>query len=138
MCAYLTKNTIAVDFDGVIHKYSRGWDDGSIYDKPVEGVHKALMELMRDYWVYIFTTRSVGAVKDWMNEVFWGAGEMGFGTVAMPEGTHFWQGGKGDEIAVSNRKLPAEFYIDDRGIKFINWEKTLKEIKEGKGINDEN
>ena len=100
-----TKNTVAIDFDGVIHKYSKGWDDGSIYDKPVEGVHKALMELMKDYWVYIFTTRSVGAVKDWMNGQFWGAGEMGFRTIAMPEGIRF------------------------NG----NWEDILKEIKEIRG-----
>jgi len=40
----ITKNTIAVDFDGVIHQYSKGWEDGSIYDKPVKGVRQALMK----------------------------------------------------------------------------------------------
>ena len=131
----LTKNTIAIDFDGVIHKYSEGWKDGSIYDKPVKGVHESLMKLMNDYWVYIFTTRDVQEVVNWMNQKFWGEGsEMGFSTVAMPEGIRFWQGGRGRNVAVSNRKLPAEFYIDDRGIRFNgNWEETLKEIKEIRG-----
>ena len=35
--------TIAVDFDGFIHKYSKGWHDGSIYDEPVEGAAEALL-----------------------------------------------------------------------------------------------
>jgi len=135
MVCDLTKNTIAIDFDGVIHKYSKGWDDGSIYDEPIKGVHNALMELRNDYWVYIFTTRNVQDVANWMNRKFWGEGnEMGFRTVAMPEGIKFWQGGRCGEVAVSNRKLPAEFYIDDRGIKFNgDWEETLKEIKEIRG-----
>jgi len=134
MVCDLTKNTVAIDFDGVIHKYSEGWKDGSIYDKPVEGVHKALMELMKDYWVYIFTTRDVQDVVNWMNRKFWGEGnEMGFSTVAMPEGIRFWQGGRCGEMAVSNRKLPAEFYIDDRGIRFNNWEETLRRIKKIRG-----
>lgn len=41
--------TIAVDFDGVIHKYSKGWQNGSIYDEPVEGAKEALLELLEDY-----------------------------------------------------------------------------------------
>ena len=120
-----TKNTIAIDFDGVIHKYSEGWKDGSIYDKPMAGVHSALMKLKTDYWVYIFTTRNVQEVVQWMNSKFWGNGEHGFSTIAMPEGTRFWNG---SEVAVSNRKLPAEFYIDDRGIRFLNWEETIEKV----------
>ena len=116
------KKTIAVDFDGVIHKYSKGWQSGAIYDEPIEGVHGALMTLMNDYAVYIFTTRNIQEVVAWMNSNFWGKGEMGFRTIIMPEDMKFWQG---RELAVSNRKLPAIAYIDDRGIRFTNWKDTL-------------
>ena len=35
-------NQIAIDFDGVIHKSSKGFFDGTVYDKPMEGVKEAL------------------------------------------------------------------------------------------------
>ena len=37
---------ISVDFDGVIHKCSKGYHDGTIYDDPVEGVKEALKKLI--------------------------------------------------------------------------------------------
>ncbi len=57
--------TIAVDFDGVIHGYSRGWQDGSIYDPPVPGVQQALDRLQRaGFKVVIYTTRASDRVID--------------------------------------------------------------------------
>ena len=50
--------TIAVDFDGVIHGYSKGWQDGTIYDPPVPGVVRSLDRLRRaGFKVVIYTTR---------------------------------------------------------------------------------
>ena len=60
--------TIAVDFDGVIHQYSRGWQDGTIYDPPLPGALEALATLMETYAVFIHTTRDPGAVAGWLAE----------------------------------------------------------------------
>jgi len=49
--------TIAVDFDGVIHAYSKDWHDGTVYDKPVDGSIEALEKLTKNYAVFIHTTR---------------------------------------------------------------------------------
>ena len=36
------KKTIVFDFDGVIHRYSKGWQDGNIYDKPTKGIKETI------------------------------------------------------------------------------------------------
>jgi len=36
---------LAIDFDGVIHKNSKGFYDGTIYDEPIEGSIQAVKEL---------------------------------------------------------------------------------------------
>ncbi|MBM3911614.1 MAG: hypothetical protein FJ350_01245, partial [Sphingomonadales bacterium] len=51
--------TVAIDFDGVLHRYSEGWKDGQIYDEPVEGSREALQAMKDMGWkIYIFSTRS--------------------------------------------------------------------------------
>ena len=53
------QKTIAIDFDGVIHAYSKGWHDGTCYDEPVEGAKEALERLCkRGYHIVIFTCRA--------------------------------------------------------------------------------
>ena len=40
---------IGVDFDGVIHKCSKGFYDGTIYDPPIKGSYHALEALSEEY-----------------------------------------------------------------------------------------
>jgi phosphoglycolate phosphatase-like HAD superfamily hydrolase len=49
---------LLVDFDGVIHRYSRGWWDGSAYDEPMPGALETLADLEAvGYEIVVFSTR---------------------------------------------------------------------------------
>ena len=54
------KKTICVDFDGVIHWYRNGWQNGKIYDEPVPGSIEWLVRLAKnpDFEVAIYSSRS--------------------------------------------------------------------------------
>lgn len=61
----MKQKVICVDFDGVIHRYSKGWQDGAIYDPPMKGAKEELKRLVsKDYKVIIVTTRLNPEVND--------------------------------------------------------------------------
>lgn len=116
--------TIAVDFDGVVHGYSKGWQDGDIYDPPLPGAIEALTTLMETHAVFIHTSRNAGDVAAWL-------AERGFDTVLDIDGRshpkrEFWN--EEGALLVTDRKLPAVAYIDDRGIRFTSWEQALSDL----------
>lgn len=105
------QKTIAIDFDGVIHRYSKGWHDGTIYDVPMDGAIEALERLMsRGYRMVIFTCRAETqegaiAVYEWIDK-------------------HLNIDSRYN-IEVTDKKPKAIAYIDDRGIRFTNWPDVL-------------
>lgn len=102
----MNKKTIAVDFDGVLHKYSEGWKDGSIYDNPVEDSIKMIWKLVDiGYEVVVFTARETKQLDDVLEWLI----VNGFPT-----------------LPVTNIKPQAIAYIDDRGIRFTNWQDIIK------------
>lgn len=111
------QKTIAIDFDGVIHKYSKGWHDGTCYDEPVEGALESLHRLnRRGYRVAIFTCRA----------------ETEEGEIMVQEWLEKWINLKTKELnwsgiafEVTDKKPKAIAYIDDRGIRFTNWTDVL-------------
>jgi len=113
--------TVAVDFDGVVHKYSKGWLDGRAYDEPVPGAFEGIRDLQRSkHAVFIFTTRDAEQVVEW----FYEHSDFEVVTDSDVEDGHgglvkFWNDTQ--RLLVTNRKLPAVAYLDDRAVCFTNW-----------------
>lgn len=116
--------TVAVDFDGVIHAYSRGWQDGTIYDEAMPGAIIGLTRLMRQHSVFIHTSRDAKQVARWIEQ------RSGYGIECttmihpLPWKRKFWN--TRGLLLVTNLKLPATSYIDDRAYRFESWEQVAR------------
>ncbi|PCJ82692.1 MAG: hypothetical protein COA49_01120 [Bacteroidetes bacterium] len=102
------RKTLAVDFDGVIHKYSKGFQGlENAYDPPMEGAREVLQRLKdKGYVLKIMSSRPALVIEEWlvkyeMSELF-------------------------DDV--SNNKFAATVYLDDRGFHFTNWESVEEKL----------
>tara|TARA_B100000902_G_scaffold142558_1_gene140170 strand:+ start:10512 stop:10898 length:387 start_codon:yes stop_codon:yes gene_type:complete len=112
------KKQLAIDFDGVIHKNSKGFYDGTIYDEPIEGSIQAIKELAKKYDIVIFTAKAkpdrpllhgktgTELVADWLDK---------YGLSAYVK-------------EITSEKPRAVAYIDDKAIRFDCWNNVLKQI----------
>lgn len=119
-------NAVAFDFDGVIHKYSKGWQDGSIYDEYNKDVLDLIVIMQKlNIPVFILSTREPMQIINWWNkQSFWTK------AVGISDNEKFWNDTK--FIGVTNKKLPAQLYIDDRAFcyKGQNVKEFFQELKE--------
>jgi phosphoglycolate phosphatase-like HAD superfamily hydrolase len=118
------RRTIAIDFDGVIHKYSKGFQGlYNAYDVPTEGTRDALEALKKeDYRLIIVSSRPVEPIKEWLEKY--------------DMSKYF------DDV--TNTKHPAKYYIDDHALRFEKeqagpWGKILdvilsEETKESENV----
>lgn len=109
--------TIAIDFDAVISKYT-GWKGKGIFGPPVNGVKEALIWLKgAGYKVIINTTRS----ETWLVEEYMLANSLSFDYINFnPDNV---------TLHLSPSKVIADIYVDDRALKFEgHWKKTLQDI----------
>lgn len=88
----MTKKTICVDFDGVLNEYN-GYEEGNL-GEPLSASKEFIRQLRKKYKVVILTSRPKEQVIDWLTD-------NGF-----------------PSMEVTNRKIPAVAYIDDRAIQF--------------------
>jgi len=115
------RNTIAIDFDGVIHRNSKGFYDGTIYDKPVKGTKKSLKKLYDLGFNLLVFTCKVRKDRPLINEKT--------GLELIWEWLEKWEFDKYIS-KVTNEKPRALYYIDDKGIRFEDWNQTLEFIEE--------
>jgi len=110
---------IAIDFDGVIHNFDKGYHDGTCYGDPISGSLEAIQKLSTQYNIIIFTAKAkpnrplvngktgTQLVSEWLN--------------------------KHDVLhcisEITSEKPRAILYIDDNGYRFNNWDNTLNFIK---------
>lgn len=94
------KQTIVLDFDGVIHSYGSGWKGADqIPDPPTQGAREAIARLREQYAVVVVSSRchqpgGIEAVKAWLSA-------------------------NGIEVDdVTNDKPPHIVVVDDRALRF--------------------
>lgn len=104
--------TFSFDFDGVIHKYSKGWHDGTAYDVEVTGTVELMNKLLKDgYSVFILSSREPAQIQNWFAKYY-----PDVETEIIGDQVKFWN--KRGVVGITQRKLPAHVYVDDRAFKF--------------------
>ena len=107
---YKYKKKILIDLDGVLNDYAGNYDEKNI--PPLkDGAEEFLKELNKTAELYLFTARNLLMTSKWLKK-------------------------NGIDIYfsdITNIKIPAFLYIDDRAINFKgDYKNMLKEISEFK------
>lgn len=110
---------IGIDFDGVIHRNSKGFYDGTVYDVPIEGAREALESISKKYTIIVYSAK---ARADRMLI----DGKTGVELI--------WEWLKKHDMDrfvkdVTAEKPRAVCYIDDKAVHFQNWKNTFNELE---------
>lgn len=113
-------NNLAIDFDGVVHTFDKGWHDGTCYGNPIEGSLDAIKSLSKKYNIIIFSAK-VRPDRPLVNNK---TGKELVEEWLIKHGVREYV----DDI--THEKPRAEYYIDDKAISFKNnWDEILLKLK---------
>ncbi len=115
---------LAIDFDGVIHNNYLGFNDGTIYGDILPGAKMAISQLSKNYKIVIYTAKAKSD-RPLIN------GKTGVELV--------WEWLKKHNIDSCVHSITAEkprsiVYIDDKAIRFEDWDSTLELLNKLYGI----
>ena len=110
---------LGIDFDGVVHKNSKGFFDGTVYDDPVDGIDDLLDKLSSKYKLVLFSAKArkdrmlinnktgIELIEEWLEK--------------HDLRKYF--------IEITAEKPRAVCYIDDKAIRFTNVKKCISDLK---------
>lgn len=118
-CKASEKDIICLDFDGVIHKNSKGFFDGTIYDEPIDNAIESIKYLYDLGFELVIYTCKANPKRPLIN------GLTGIELI--------WEWLNRYEVSqyikdVTYIKPNAVCYIDDKGIKFNSWEQAILDL----------
>ena len=105
------KPTLCIDFDGVIHSYENGWQDGVIYGTVTPGFFEWAQAAQETFKLVVYSSRSGDPLR--LHDMMEWLGERG----------REWRETPGNEgvlitLEFCTQKPPAFLTIDDRAVRF--------------------
>lgn len=106
------KPILCLDFDGVIHSYTSGWQGATVIpDPPVPGALEFMLRALEDFDVVVFSSRSnqrggISAMQAYIKQ---------------HAGALWWESPQGrglEDVRFPTEKPPAHVSIDDRALTF--------------------
>lgn len=116
----MSKPILVLDFDGVLHSYTSGWQRADVIpDPPVEGAKEFIQDALSHFRVMIFSSRSNQpggreAMRRWMDQ---------------------WAIDAFHEVEWPTEKPPALVTIDDRAITFTGKWPPIEDLRNFKPWN---
>ncbi|MFE0461810.1 hypothetical protein ACFW1A_21440 [Kitasatospora sp. NPDC058965] len=124
-------HAVGLDFDQTLVAHDDGWQDGRIYGKPIPGAIEAVHALVEVRAVFVVTARPRRfhpAVAQWLGQ------HTGLDTlVDVDPDRAYWLERR--RLLVTNKKLGAALYVDDRALRFEgDWTTTLAQARHAIGL----